>query len=242
MAMSSKQQDFFDENADFYGNVKPQSYDYYFVNFIKKAKGSCLLDIGGGSGTFAKLVKDNCPDIDVTIVDQSEKILSKVNDERIKMVYGKLPRQISLNSGFDYICVKDLFHHVVGASINESKELLRESLFNIKGLLNKDGYLLIHEIFYESYLIPTMSRTLIFYLLALQNKCGFKIPAKEFLMDLMVCFYTRSEFKSILNECGFKIIGTHEEYWSSTFKKRALFLRDWGRMLFIVVAQEGDFD
>jgi hypothetical protein len=56
---------------------------------------------------------------------------------------------------------------------------------------------------------------------------------KEFLMDLSVCFYTRSEFKSILNDSGFKIIDFHEEYWGSSFQKRVLFLRSWDRMLFI---------
>ena len=131
------------------------------------------------------------------------------------------------------IIIKEVFHHIVGPSINESKELLRDSLFAIKEILKNDGFLLIHELFYESYLIPTLSRTLIFYLLALQNKFGIKVPAEEFLMGLSVCFYTRPEFESILNDCGFKIINYHEEYFGNTFKKKFLFLQNWGRMLFI---------
>ena len=225
----------FDKYADFYGNVKPQLYDFYFVDFIKKTKkpGLTLIDVGGGSGAFARLVKDNCPDIDVTVVDPSKELLNNINDERIKKIYGKLPDQQFLDSSFDYIHVKEVFHHIVGPSINESKELLRDSLFAIKEILKNDGFLLIHELFYESYLIPTLSRTLIFYLLALQNKFGIKVPAEEFLMGLSVCFYTRQEFESILNDCGFKIINYHEEYFGNTFKKRFLFLQNWGRMLFI---------
>ncbi len=226
----------FDKYADFYGNVKPQHYDRYFVDFIKKTKkpGSKFIDIGGGSGAFARLVKDNCLDIDVTVVDPTKKLLNNINDERIKKICGKLPDQLFLDSSFDYIHVKEVFHHIVGPSINESKELLRDSLFAIKAILKNDGFLLIHELFYESYLIPTLSRTLIFYLLALQNEFGIKVPAKEFLMGLSVCFYTRPEFESILNDCGFKTIDFHEEYWGNTFKKRFLFLQNWGRMLFIV--------
>lgn len=226
----------FDKYADFYGNVKPQSYDYYFIDFIKKTKkqGSNLLDIGGGSGTFAQLVNDNCLDIDVHVVDPSKKLLDRINDERIKKIYGNLPDQIFLDSDFDYVHVKEVLHHIVGSSIDETKELLRESLFTMKDFLKEDGFLLIHELFYESYLIPELSRTLIFNLLALQNKFGIKVPAKEFLMGLGVCFYTRPEFESILNDCGFKIIDFHEEYWGSTFKARLLFLQNWGRMLFIV--------
>lgn len=225
----------FDTYADFYGNVKIRPYDYYFINFINKTKkrGLKLVDIGGGSGTFARAVKDNCLDIGVTVIDPSKKLLNESKDERIKKIYGKLPDQIVLDSHFDYVHVKEVFHHIVGSSIGESKELLIESLFAINKVMKNDGFLLIHELFYESYLIPTLSRTLIFYLLTLQNKLKIKVPAKEFLMDLKVCFYTRSEFKSILNDCGFEIIDFYEENWSNNFKKRALFLRNWGRMLFI---------
>lgn len=226
----------FDKYADFYSNVKVYPYDYYFLNFIRKTKkqGSNLVDIGGGVGTFARLVKDNCPDINVTVVDPSRKLLNKINDERIKKIYGKLPNQIFLDSSFDYIYVKEVFHHIVGSSINKSKKLFKKSLFTIREFLKDDGFLLIHELFYESYLIPTLSRILIFCLFTLQNSLKIKVPAKEFLMGLKVCFYTRSEFKSILNGCGFKIIDFYEEFWSNNLKKKALFLRNWGRMLFIV--------
>ncbi len=50
------------------------------------------------------------------------------------------------------------------------------------------------------------SRNLIFVLLALQNKSRIKIPAKEFLMDLSTCFYTRAEFSSILKKSGFEVV------------------------------------
>lgn len=226
----------FDKYADFYGDVEPHSYDYYFIDFIKKTKkqGSNLLDIGGGSGTFAQLVKDSCLDIGVHVVDPSKKLLDRINDTRIKKFHGNLPDQIFVDSDFDYVHIKEVLHHIVGSSIGETKELLRESLFTMKGFLKEDGFLLIHELFYESYLIPTLSRTLIFNLLALQNKFGIKVPAKEFLIGLGVCFYTRPEFELILNDCGFKIVDFHEEYWDSTFKTRLLFLQNWGRMLFIV--------
>ena len=76
----------FDTYADFYGNVKIRPYDYYFINFINKTKKleSKLVDIGGGSATFARAVNDTCMDIDVTVIDPSKKLLNEINDERIK--------------------------------------------------------------------------------------------------------------------------------------------------------------
>ena len=66
----------FDIYADLYGNVETYFYDYYFINFIRKTKKQepDLLDVGGGSGTFAKLVKDTFLDINVTIVDPSNEL------------------------------------------------------------------------------------------------------------------------------------------------------------------------
>ncbi len=229
---------FFDKNVNRYGRVSPapEDYDFYFLDFIKTKRNQILnlLDIGGGSGTFAKLIANGCPDIDVTVLDPSEKLLSKIDDTRIRKVKGELPNRIPLDSKFDYVHVKEVFHHITGSSIKSSKELLRKSLVTVKEYLNDDGFLLVHELFLESYLISSLSRALIFYLLTLQNKLRIKIPVREFLMDLEVCFYTRSEFKSILDDCGFKIVGYHEEDWADNLRKRVLLLKNWGRMLFVL--------
>jgi cyclopropane fatty-acyl-phospholipid synthase-like methyltransferase len=227
---------FFDDNIDFYGEVKPTSCDVYFLNFIKKSQkqNANLLDIGGGSGTFAKLVKDNCSDIEVTVIDPSKKLLGKIDDDRIIKLQGALPTQISLNKNFDYIHVKEVLHHLAGSSVKASKELLKESLLTIKAHLNNNGFILIHELFYESYVIPAFSRNFIFYLLVVQNKLRIKLPVSRFLMDLNVCFYTRSEFQTMLQDCGFRIVEKREEYWKDNWQKRAVLLKHWGRMMFIL--------
>jgi len=237
--MSSDTATFFNKNVNFYSKLSPQYFDYYFLNSIKTLQDQNLnlLDIGGGSGTFVKLIANHCPNISLTVLDPSEKMLSQIDDTRINTVKGKIPDQVDqvlLDSKFHLIHVKEVFHHVTGSSIRSSKELLRESLCTIKEYLTDDGLVLIHELFYESYLIPTLSRNLIFYSLALQSKLRIKIPARQFLMDLRVCFYTRSEFRSMLGECGFEIVDYYEANWANDINKKILFLKNWGVMLFIV--------
>lgn len=193
--MSHNTQNYFDENADFYfhSNSILHYYDYYFLNFIKKSSRNNnhnLLDIDGGGGVFAKFVVDECLKIKVTVVDPSRKLLDNIYDYRIEKVVGMLPNKLSTSDKFDYIHVKEVFHHVTGSSIEESKNLLKESLQNIKKLLNNDGYLLVHELFYESPIYPTFSSKLIYYLCKIQNRLGIKIPIKEFLLGLYVYFYT----------------------------------------------------
>lgn len=226
-------ENFFDKHAEFYGNIEPLSYDHFFANFIKKKKKKSIVDLGGGSGVFVKIVKKICPEIDVTVIDQSKVLLNEIKDSSIKKIHGKLPFDISLDKRYDIIHIKEVLHHLVTPSINESKALLKKSLV-IHDLLEDDGYLLIHELFYESFLIPTLSRTIIFYLLALQNNFRFNIPVKEFLSGLNVVFYSRQEFAAILKNCGYNILTMRIFDWNHSFKTRLLLLKNWGRMLFIL--------
>jgi len=231
--------EFFDENSGFYSQT-PLKYDYDFMNFIKnrKKRKVSLLDIGGGNGNFSKLMIQNCHDANVTILDPSKKLLDKVNDPRITKVIGKLPDTIPLEVEFDFIHIKEVLHHITGNTIPESKLLVKDSLNNIKKILSDNGFLLIHEIYYEGFLIPSFPNYLIFYLLKLQNKFNAKIPTKEFLLGLNIYFYTRNELKMMLNECGFQIIDYKIDKWDENAQKRIMLLKNWGRVLIIAKKHE----
>ena len=92
---------------------------------------------------------------------------------------------------------------------------------------------MIHEDFYEGYLIPKMPSYLIFYILKIQNMLKIELPLKEFISGLTVYFYTRKYLKKTLNECGFEIVDIKHDYWSDTYKKNLMLLKDWGRILII---------
>jgi ubiquinone/menaquinone biosynthesis C-methylase UbiE len=225
---------FFDENSDFYSqSVLP--FDYYFINFIKnhgrdEAK---LLDIGGGNGNFSNLITENCPDINVTILDPSKKLLSEIENPKITKIIGELPDEIPLNGTFDYIHIKEVLHHITGKTVSESNMLLKESLMCVNDLLDKNGFLFIHEDFYEGYVIKKMPSYLIFYLLKIQNMLKVELPVKEFILGLKVYFYSRKELKKTLKECGFEIVDIKLDYWSNTTKKKIMLLKEWGRVLII---------
>ncbi len=201
--------DFFEKHADFYHRGVTE-FDYFFINFVNdnKKNKSSLLDIGGGSGSFSKLVIQNCPGINnVTILDPSAKLLSKIDDNlHIKKVVGSLPDEVPINSTFDFIQISNVLHHITGKTGGGTKLLLKKSLSSIKDLLNEDGFLLLQENFYEGYLIPTLPRSLIFYLLSIQNKLNVKVPVDGFILGLEAYFYTRDELRSELEDCGFEII------------------------------------
>jgi SAM-dependent methyltransferase len=206
--------EFFDTHSERYSYTNPLKHDVFFVDFMKK-KGPkrSILDIGGGGGAFAKYCKSIFPDADVCIVDPSKELLQKQNIRGIKCVVGSLPDNLNVDSAYRYVAMKVVLHHVVGSSIRESKDLVRRSIQAAKSKLDEKGYIFIRELYYESYLIPTLTRTMIFYLLRFQNRLKFKIPHDDFLAGLEVCFYTRKEIESLIRECNLEIVESlHDEY------------------------------
>lgn len=234
--------EFFDDHSDFYGKVQIQDYDNFFIDFIRKQNNNnkIFLDIGGGSGIFASFLKKNCNELDVFLMDPSLKMLEKNTDKTIVKFQGYFPDKLNNpnNKNFNYILLKEVLHHVTGKSIKETKALAIESLLNTKKIMADDGYLMIHELFYESYIYPQFSRTLIFYLLKFQEKFQVKFPFKEFLLGLSVCFYTRNDLEKFFKECGFIIIDSYEVDFPQNLQKKGLLLKKWGRTMYILKMED----
>jgi SAM-dependent methyltransferase len=225
---------FFNQNAEFYSSFSLHDFEKHFLNFVQctaRGLGFSFLDIGGGNGFFAKTVLEANPMSTVTVIDPSKNLLNEITDKRIIKILGNIPYDFPSEDKYDYIHLKEVIHHITGNTIKETRELLKTSLSLIKGHLNPNGYLMIHDLFYDGYIYPPITRFLIFYFLILQNKLRVKIPIKEFLMDLNVCFYTRQELKSLLLESGFVIVDCNEEYWDTNFKTNLMLLHKWGRIL-----------
>jgi SAM-dependent methyltransferase len=235
---------FFDENSEVYGNTNILKGDIYFIDFIRSQNNvkKSFLDIGGGSGIISSFLKRNCSDLEVTLIDPSLKMLEKNYDNTIVKYQGQLPNKLNIPEGkkFNYVLIKEVLHHVTGKSIKQSNKLVIESLKNTKNLMEDSGYLMIHEMFYESYFYPTLSRTCIFYLLKFQKIIGLKFLPKDFLFGLSVCFYTRTELQHFFQQCGFVIIDTYKEDWSNNLQKQILLLKNWGRILYILKKIEVD--
>ncbi len=228
-------QDFFDRNVEKYGRREARYYDLFFITHIKSLKGKTLLDIGGGAGVFAELVKHNLQDIEVTVVDPSQTMLDKINDLAIEKINGELPNSLNLAKSrqFEIIHVSEVIHHIIGNSISSSKRRFTESLQAISEHLVDDGHLMIHELYYESYIIPSLTRSLIFYLLRLQNLFHIQIPITGFLKDLQVCFYTRHELFEGLKKNGFCIIEHKEVPFAKNKIKKVGFINRWGRIMIV---------
>ncbi|MCE7698070.1 MAG: hypothetical protein K8E24_004275 [Methanobacterium paludis] len=96
--------EFFDKNQSVYGQ-KAAASDFDFLDFIKNNQNMniTLLDVGGGNGYFSELIHQNYPNIGLTVLDPSKRLLSELSNPNINKVVGKLPDNVPLNSKFDYI-------------------------------------------------------------------------------------------------------------------------------------------
>ena len=195
--------------------------------------GKSLIDIGGGAGQFAKFLKDSIPQLDITILDPSENQLKNVNDDRLKLIRGNLPDNLPKCQTFNYIHLKFVLHHLIGRNIKKSSENVKKSLISLRKSLKNDGLLVIQEIYHESFILPSLFRSVIFYLLKLQNAFKIKIPTEHFLLDLQACFYPRIELINMLKQCGFEIIEVKENPWPYEMLRKVLLIKKWGEVLII---------
>jgi hypothetical protein len=173
--------------------------------------------------------------MNITVIDPSRMALRRIQNKSIVKMYGELPK-INLQNKFDYIHLGNVLHHLIGNSSSRSKKMAIDSLFNIKKLLNNNGYFFVTENMYKSYCIPTLTREIIFYTLKLQIFFNIKISLKEFMKGLEVCFYTKEELIDMFLYCGFKIEEYNFESYKNNVLKKIQLLKDWGNIYYILKA------
>lgn len=258
--MTHKRSKFFDASSFFDRNVaqyaravyardaRPADWDLDSVEFIKNnLLRNSLLDVGAGSGQFSSLVKLNFPDMQVTALDPAANLLNLIDDRSIRRIVGKLPDlNLQTEERFFFIHVSNVLHHIVGKTISESQKTVKESLLVLRDHLDDVGFLMVQEELWESYLVPTVSRSLAFHLLSIANLLDMPVPGffhhncrSRSFKGLLVCMYTVSELENVLKDCGFEIVtskiylyqtkGRKQERW-----EKLAFLKRWGQMLFIV--------
>jgi|ERR1035437_901120 SAM-dependent methyltransferase len=258
--MTDKRSESFDAASFFDGNAAQYArtvyardalladWDLDFIEFIKyNSLRNTLLDVGAGSGQFASLVKMNFPSMQVTALDPSVDLLSLIDDRSIRTVIGKIPDlNLQAEEKFSFIHISNVLHHLVGKTINESRKTAKESLLVLRDHLDDLGFLMVQEELWESYLVPTASRSLAFHLLSIANALHMPVPGffhhncrYRSFKRLIVCIYTASELENVLKDCGFEIIESRIYPYQNKARKqerwgKLAFLKQWGQMLYIV--------
>ncbi len=135
----------------FFKLIRNDKLHYFKIKSLSGINESALvLDVGGGTGLIAELFVDDCKQ--VTILDPSEKMLSKVKSEKIVKIVGDAQKIPFGNETFDLVYCVDAFHHFTNGLQKEEYDLaLEKSIKEMLRVLKKRGSLVIVEINIEKY-------------------------------------------------------------------------------------------
>jgi hypothetical protein len=228
---------FFNKNNYIYGNHGMGELiplDNIKIDFLSrfKTQNKKFIDVGGGSGRFIEKIHKIHPNFELTLIDPSISLLNQNQNQEIVKRLGFLPDNLPKEK-YDIININRVIHHVIGKSIKESRILAFKSINNLNYILNKDGFIVFHEVFYESFLYKNLTSSIIFYLLKIQNFLKIQLPIKEFLLGLNVYFYDRKILFKLLKSSNFEIIYSKELHWKKRFKFNIALLKNIGDILII---------
>lgn len=181
------------------------------IEFIKERtiSGGICVDLGCGDGYFLDEVGKKTSIDKLVGVDISKEMLNKYDGDAdlIAGSVGDIP--LSENS-VDLIHIDTVLHHLVGSTRQESKKKMAQAVKDIKTILSEESYLIISEHCMTSRMIPSLIPVGLFLMLK-----HFSSPLSRFHPEiksgLLVSFYTISEIREVVENCGGSVVDTYEQ-------------------------------
>lgn len=234
---------YFDKHAhiDVYHN-DPKMYNIVIelikTNYVKG--GARFLDLGCGDGTLIKsansLVIDFQflgTDVSYEMIKMARDNLRGINVDLIVCDGFNLPIKNEIK--FDFIHSAYVLHHLIGPTKGKSLDLVSKLLRILAQSLSDKGILIVHEVYYDSYMIPSLTSTLIFYMLKFLNLINLDMSPiiKEFQLGLEVNFMHTAELKRLLEKLGGKVKMVGKDPGIiPTFRRIMLLLKEQGSVTF----------
>lgn len=157
-------------------------YSNQLANFIPK-KDIQILDIGGGSGYFAYLLKKYFNgNAEIYVIDTCEydSWRSDALGNDVHFICDSVENVDTLfhNHKFDIVFVNRAFHHFVDSSWRKTLLNMEKHMVNIQKILKKDGFFLIMDHFYDGIIFDSAASFIIYTLTSLKNPLLIKLFKK----------------------------------------------------------------
>lgn len=174
----------------------------------------CLLDVGGGNGTFLDTMLQAMPDATGTLVEISQGMADKNAPSNRKSVvcanFLEWAADIAqTEQRFDVIFFNFVLHHFVGKYRVESNRLQTQALQAAKSVLGKDGLIVVYEISYNGLLHDELPSTLIH---ALSSSTLLTPVVKRLGANTAgygVCFHSENYWKNLFGENHLSVVNEH---------------------------------
>jgi len=224
-----------DEQRDLYATYEPLNLKYYkvyrkyFKDFTSKDN-LRVVDVGGGSGHFARKVKTyfnkNGVDVNMTVVDYCEYLQwEQIEDiEFVKMSAYNYLSELE-DESVDILFLNAILHHLTFDTYRQTRNSQRELLELSHAKLKKGGILCMRECYSESPLIKNLTTPVIYYLTSSRLSIIERI-ARRFgstSAGVGVCFLSPKVWQKTFTKIGFTIINTtiFPWWWSVPYLVRS---------------------
>jgi SAM-dependent methyltransferase len=231
---------FFETHAHNY-----KMYPSFYTTIANKIKESVsewtdlkLLDVGCGDGTFIKALIDVgveaqflATDFSFTSAAMARMNLWSSNTQIFVADAFNIP--INENMKFDIIHVAFLLHHLIGTTKAKSNALARKLISRLIDMISENGTLIIEEVYYNSYLLPNLTSSIIFYIMKLLSFIHFDSVyiTKDYKSGLRVNFFNESELEEMLCDYG-SVHLLYRNPWQVPELYRIFLLEDFGNIVY----------
>lgn len=191
----------------------PKYWDVFnenLVQHIRTDKYFEVLDIGGGNGAFADALIRRFPMLVVTVLDNSEYLLSHNKPHpRKKLIYGSATEldKVLGERSYDLISFNWVLHHLVGETRRQSLDIVRNTLSDARLHLNPGGVISVVENLYPGLVFDRYPGAFIFRLTNIRWQ-----PAADFVRrvgfntaGVGVDFMSPKLIRQLIDEAGLYI-------------------------------------
>lgn len=207
-------------------------HDPTIINFIRErcSPNSMILEVGGGSGALLDSISRdsgiknliNCEIVPCVYKNQANIDIQLVGGDALHLPYK--------SNTFDYIIIKNVFHHLIGKTRSESKDNVIVAIRELKRVSKKKGYIIILEQYNNRRFFSDM----IFYICSLCANFSITIKKLEIDRSVIVSFLTPEEILSFLRDENTEIVFENKiSINPAKIFKYTILMKDVGRMLVI---------
>jgi SAM-dependent methyltransferase len=197
-----------------------------------------LLDVGCGDGTFIKSLINAgmraeflATDISFTMSNMA-RINLRLNRTEI-LVADAFNIPINAGKRFDVIHIAFLLHHLIGKTRAESKNLARKLISTLIGMVSENGTLIVEEVYYNSYFLPRLTSSIIFYITKLLSFIHFDSIhiTNNYKPGLQVNFFSQFELEELLRDYG-SVHLLYRNPWKVPELYRIFLLKEFGNIVY----------
>lgn len=229
----------YDKNPDFYSPIINNIRKNTFHNNGKVR----VFDLGCGNGSFIRAMIRAGISADYVGSDISQVMINMASKDLVSQGVGlfvsdgfKLPLQPKTT--FDIIHIDSVLHHLIENTRSKSWLLSIKMLDLLVSMLSVNGILIVEEMYYDSYIIPHITSSTVFYGLKILNFLGLDIS--KIMADckpgLEVNFFYEKKLYDMLRHYG-TVQRMKKRPDKLSKLQRVFFAKDIGHVSYIITSR-----